>query len=467
MQARSSPEKARPWVRIESRVTDYVPISERHGHPRVLFPMWFAINIAVIAMVLGSTGIFTGLSLAWTGVAIVVGNALGAVFMALHSVQGPRIGMPQMIQSRAQFGVRGAAIPLILIVLMYIGYASANTVVAAQAISAVSPLPVALAIVLTMIVTTLVVVVGYDLIHKVQTFLTVVSGVFFVIVTVYVINTGLPGGAFSFGGFKVAPFITMAAIAGTWQLTYAPYVADYSRYLPRYTKASQTFLYTYIGTAVGAIWLMLLGAAVAVSFPKFFDNTTEGLVAVMGSGWTAVIFANIILGITLGNAVNLYGCFITTSTIISTWANITFTMKTRIAIIAACSIGVCVIGVLGYGNFVDNFSNFVNFLAYFIFPWTSINLADYFFVRRGRYRVAAFFDRQAEYGTYNLRALIPYIITVTLEIPFINTTIYQGYIAQRYGIDIAWIIAIFLPGLLYWATMRNKVTHNELIAADN
>ena len=443
-------------LQIESHVTGYVPIEERHGHPRILFPMWFAINVAVIAMVLGSIGIFTGLNLLWTAVAIAVGNAVGAVFMALHSVQGPRIGMPQMIQS-----------PLVLIVLMYIGYASANTVVAAQAISAVSPLPVAVAIVLTMIITTLVVIVGYDLIHKVQTFLTVVSGAFFLVVTVYVVKAGLPAGTLSFDGFEVAPFVTMAAIAGTWQLTYAPYVADYSRYLPRDTKASETFLYTYVGTTVGAIWLMILGATVAVSFPTFFDNTTEGLASLMGSGWTPVISATIIVGITLGNAVNLYGCFITSSTIISTWVDITFTPRARTAVIVACSAGICVIGVLGYGNFVDNFSDFINFIAYFIFPWTSINLTDYFFVRRGQYRVEAFFDRHAEYGSYNVRALVPYLITVLLEVPFIDTTIYQGFIARHHGIDVAWIIAIVLPGLLYWASMRTRVTPADLAAADN
>jgi hypothetical protein len=86
--------------KMENHVIGFVPRSERHGHPRILFPMWFAINLAVITMVLGSIGVFSGLNLAWSAVAIVLGNGVGAVFMALHSVQGPRIGTPQMIQSR-------------------------------------------------------------------------------------------------------------------------------------------------------------------------------------------------------------------------------------------------------------------------------------------------------------------------------------------------------------------------------
>lgn len=442
---------------MENHVIGFIPADERHGHPRILFPMWFAINLAVITMVLGSIGVFSGLNLTWSAVAIVLGNGVGAIFMALHSVQGPRIGTPQMIQSRAQFGVDGAAFPLILIVLMYIGYASANAVVGAQALTAVTPIPVAPAIVIVMAVTAVVVLVGYDLIHRVQTLISVINGLFYLLLTVIVVAAGFPSGAWDLDGFRFVPFMLMTGIAGTWQLTYAPYVADYSRYLPEDTQERKTFVYTYVGTMLGGVWLMLLGACVAVSTPKFFDNTTRGLIEVMGPGWTWAIVGSIIIGVTLGNAVNLYGCFITTSTILSTWIKIRFTKKARVITVSACSVGVMLIAVLGYGHFVDAFSNFINFLAYFIFPWTSINLADYFLVRRGTYEVSAFFDRTREYGSYNLNALIPYVLTVLVCVPFIDTTIYQGFIAARYGVDFAWIIAIVLPGALYVPLERRKL----------
>jgi len=443
--------------KMENHVIGFIPLRERHGNPRVLFPMWFAINLAVITMVLGSIGVFSGLNLAWSAVAIVLGNGVGAVFMALHSVQGPRIGTPQMIQSRAQFGVDGAALPLILIVLMYIGYASANAVVGAQALTAVTPIPVTPAIVVIMAITAVVVLVGYDLIHKVQTLISVVSGLFYLVLTVVVIAAGFPRGAWDLSGFQFVPFMLMTGIAGTWQLTYAPYVADYSRYLPEETKEWKTFLYTYSGTVLGGVWLMMLGACVALSSPKFFDNTTRGLIDVMGPGWTWAIVGSILLGVTLGNAVNLYGCFITASTILSTWIPIRFTAKARVLTVAACSVGVMLIAVLGYGHFVDAFSNFINFLAYLIFPWTSINLADYFLVRRGKYDVSAFFDRKKQYGSHNLNALVPYVLTVLVSIPFIDTTVFQGFIAARYGVDFAWMIAIVLPAAIYVPLERRRL----------
>ena len=40
--------------------------------------------------------------------------------MALHSAQGPQMGIPQMIQSRGQFGSYGALIVVVIAAVMYL-----------------------------------------------------------------------------------------------------------------------------------------------------------------------------------------------------------------------------------------------------------------------------------------------------------------------------------------------------------
>ena len=45
-------------------------------------------------------------------VADALGIAVGTVFMAFHASQGPWLGLPQMVQSRAQFGYRGVIVPV-------------------------------------------------------------------------------------------------------------------------------------------------------------------------------------------------------------------------------------------------------------------------------------------------------------------------------------------------------------------
>ena len=47
---------------------------------------------------------------------VVVGNTVGGVFMALHSAQGPQLGVPQMVQTRGQFGSYGSLLVIVLVI---------------------------------------------------------------------------------------------------------------------------------------------------------------------------------------------------------------------------------------------------------------------------------------------------------------------------------------------------------------
>src|SRR5579875_4128103 len=84
-------------VEIEQRTIAQVPDAERKGKVRNLFTIWFASNVVLLTVVTGAlaTTVY-GLSLWWAIVGLVIGNLFGAVFMALHSAQGPRLGVPQM-----------------------------------------------------------------------------------------------------------------------------------------------------------------------------------------------------------------------------------------------------------------------------------------------------------------------------------------------------------------------------------
>jgi nucleobase:cation symporter-1, NCS1 family len=92
--------------------------------------------------------------------ALVVGNALGTIFMSAHSAQGPHLGIPQMIQSRAQFGVLGAAIPLLTVVASGVLYSAANGILIRDIVRLILPVGNSVAIVVFGAVTLLVAFVG-------------------------------------------------------------------------------------------------------------------------------------------------------------------------------------------------------------------------------------------------------------------------------------------------------------------
>jgi NCS1 family nucleobase:cation symporter-1 len=117
---------------IEKRSIDYVPIAERHGKVWHLWPVWFSGDAHLATVATGVVGIAIGGNLVWMAIAVTLGSAFGTFFMAFHSTQGPQLGLPQMIQSRPQFGYVGALLVWGVALIAYIGFNAFNQILAAQ-----------------------------------------------------------------------------------------------------------------------------------------------------------------------------------------------------------------------------------------------------------------------------------------------------------------------------------------------
>ena len=128
--------------RVETRTIDMVPESERHGTPSSQFTLWFGANMQITAVVDGALAVVFGAEAMTAIIGLLIGNILGGIVMALHSAQGPRLGLPQMISSRVQFGVKGAALPLVMCILMYLGFSATGTVLSGQAINLMLASPI-------------------------------------------------------------------------------------------------------------------------------------------------------------------------------------------------------------------------------------------------------------------------------------------------------------------------------------
>src|SRR6204780_4488294 len=119
---------------IETRSIDYVPLAERHGKAWHLWPVWFSGDAHLPTLAVGVLGITLGGNFLWTAIAVILGCLLGTFFMAFHSTQGPQLGLPQMIQSRPQFGYTGALLVWAVAMVAYVGFNAFNQVLAAQAL---------------------------------------------------------------------------------------------------------------------------------------------------------------------------------------------------------------------------------------------------------------------------------------------------------------------------------------------
>src|SRR3984885_1288516 len=162
-----TPNSGERPAQIEKHTIYQIPLDQRHGKARHLFTLWLGANINVLTVVTGAlaTTLFGQSFLSGT-IAIIVGNLIGTIFMALHAAQGPRLGVPQMVQSRGQFGARGAAFVVALVIFMYVGYAGTAFVTGGQSLHFILPAISERAGILAIALVSLTAAIyGHDLIH--------------------------------------------------------------------------------------------------------------------------------------------------------------------------------------------------------------------------------------------------------------------------------------------------------------
>ena len=462
---RTSTEAPRPAAevpRLEDKTIQPIPANERHGKARDLFTIWFGSNIMIMTIVTGglATTVF-GLGFVPAIVGIIIGNVVGGIFMALHSAQGPQLGVAQMIQTRGQFGSFGALLIVVIVVIMYVGFFAANLVFGGEAMAAVSPgISVDAGIIIIGVVSVVATIFGYRLIHAYARVLSVAAGLALLLAFGWILMVhGLPGNFLETGNFNWVGFMGTISVSALWQLAYAPYVSDYSRYMPQGTGSAPAFWASYSGCVLGTLFPMILGALVGTLAVSMSTGDVEivGSLGEMLQPWTLIIVGIFCLGVAASNAMNLYCGVLCTLTIGQTFKP-SWLPRAKTRSIAAIILFVVAVSIALFArdNFILFYTNFLSFLMYVLVPWTAINLVDYYLLRHGEYRVEDFFKRDGGvYGRFNWVAIGSYVAGALIQVPFSATAIYTGPLAAAMGgVDISWIVGLVVVAPLYYFAAR-------------
>jgi NCS1 family nucleobase:cation symporter-1 len=446
-------------IRIEQHTIYQIPLDQRHGRASQLFTLWCGANINVLTVVTGAlaTTLFAQSFLSAV-IAILAGNLIGTVFMALHAAQGPRLGVPQMVQSRGQFGAKGAAFVVALVIFMYVGYAGTALVTGGQSLHALFPsLDARLCLLAIGLASLAAAIYGHDLIHVCTRMMTFVSGGAVVLCYLWVFFVQpLPASFLTQGSFSAVGFFSMVSMAALWQLGYAPYVSDYSRYLPPDSGPRQAFWSCYWGTTLGAVVPMILGALIGPAVLN--GDVIAALSRLTGRASTAIVLL-FIPGVAIAGAICFYGgslAIITLAqTLIPRWRA---TVRARTLITLCIFLAGLVIGQAGASNFLTLYSQFNELLLYLLIPWTAVNLIDYYLIRAGNYHVPSFFAADGGiYGNYNVAALVCYLMGILVQIPFIASDLYIGPVARALGgVDLSWIVGLLVVSPLYYFAVRER-----------
>lgn len=444
--------------RIEQHTIYQIPLDQRHGKARQLFTLWFGANLNVLTVVTGAlaTTIFHQSFLSGV-VAILVGNLLGTVFMALHAAQGPRLGVPQMVQSRGQFGAKGAAFVVALVAFMYVGYAGTAFVTGGQSLHFILPaLNQQAAIIGIGAISLAGAIYGHDLIHFTTRMMTYVSGSALLLCYIWLLFiTPVPGHFLTQGSFSAVGFFKMVSMGALWQLGYAPYVSDYSRYLPPDSGPRQAFWACYWGTALGGVLPMILGAMIG---PAVIDGNVITAIAQLTGRVSLLVTLLLAPGVAVAGAICLYGGALAMITLGHTLApGWRITHRARIAIASGIFLLALLISIAGASNFLSLYSEFNELLLYLLVPWTAVNLIDYYLIRRGDYHVPSFFAPDGGlYGSYNVTALAAYLVGIVVQIPFIAADFYTGPLARAIGgVDLSWVAGLAVVTPVYYLAMRS------------
>ena len=117
-----------------------------------------------------------------------------------------------------------------------------------------------------------------------------------------------------------------------------------------------------------------------------------------------------------------------------------------------------ILACLSSAHFYSSFENFIGVLLFFFVPWSAINLVDYYLVKHGRYDVQSFFKPDGIYGEFQWWACLCYVITLAVQVPFLDQLFYVGPLVKPLGgADISWIVGFGVASLLYLAGARRFV----------
>jgi NCS1 family nucleobase:cation symporter-1 len=440
---------------IEKRSIDYVPIAERHGKVWHLWPVWFSGDAHLATVATGVVGVALGGNLIWMAIAVMLGSAFGTFFMAFHSTQGPQLGLPQMIQSRPQFGYVGALLVWGVALIAYIGFNAFNQILAAQTVHDLyGSNPTATVLVFAVLAVALAVV-GYDLIHLAQRLIAYVLIAALLVFTVAVIvKARLPPEQLDLGNFRVVPFLAQFFAAASYQIAWSIYVSDYSRYLPRNVGVSASFWWTFLGGFVGGAWTMLVGTLSAALFPTLEVATALRATAdqvIPGFGKPLLLCS--LLGLLTITSLNCYGASLTLLSVADSLKPTRPTLAKRIVTLIFATVAASCLALASSQNFAEKFGEFLAVLLYLFTPWTAINLVDFYVVRKGHYSVREIFNPHGMYGRWSWRGLCAYGIGFAVMIPFFSTEHFKGPIALALGgADVAMLVGLPVSAIVYiWA----------------
>ncbi|GAA3556083.1 cytosine permease [Microlunatus spumicola] len=454
-----TPEEDRPDRApsgVEANGLNVIPEAERHGRPAQLFWPWFAANVSVLGLSYGSFVLGFGVSFVQATVVGVVGIVLSFLFCGFVAVAGKRGSAPTLVLSRAAFGVLGNRLPAAVSWILTVGWETVLTVLATLATATVferlgwaSGTPTKL--VALVVVAALVIiggVMGFRVIMRLQTVITVVTGVLTVaFILLSTSHVDLAAVAAVPAGSTQSVIGALVFVMTGFGLGWVNAAADYSRYLPRTASGRGVAGWTTFGASVAPVVLLVYGLLLAASSETLSTAVAAdpvGALADLLPTWFLVPFALVaVLGLVGASAMDIYSSGLSL-----------LAVGVRLPRFAAALVdGVLMVAGTVYvvffaSDFIGQFMGFLITLGVPIAAWCGVMLADVA-LRRRPYAEADLFEPRGRYGGVRALPVLTLVVATLVGWGLVTNAsagwlAWQGYLLGPLGLggrDGAWAYA--------------------------
>ena len=429
------PAGSRTALNVELNALNPIPESERKGRPASLFWPWFGANVSVLGLSYGSWLLGFGVSFWQATLVGLLGIVVSFLLCGFVSLAGKRGSAPTMVLSRAAFGVDGNRLSAALSWVLTVGW---ETILVATAVLSTGEVfrllhwgggtvteTIALIVVVLLVIAAG--VYGFDLIMRLQVWITVITGVLTIVYFVLVLPhvdlhavAALPPGS---AAAVIGGFVFMMTGFG---LGWVNAAADYSRYLPRRSSGPGIVFWTTFGGALAPVVLLVFGVLLAGSSSKLNEAVgaySVGGLATIAPTWFLIPFLIVAaLGLIGGAALDIYSSGLA---LLAVGARMP---RYAAALVDGVIMTVGAIYIVFFAqDFSGPFQSFLITLGVPIAAWAGVVLAD-LLLRRRDYAEPELYDRRGRYGRVNWIAIALVVVGTVVGWGLVTTFTWMGYL---------------------------------------
>lgn len=467
-------------MNLELNGTNVIHEGERRGKASSLFWPWCGANVSLLALSYGSFFLGFGISFWQATIAAILGTVLSFLLVGVSSLAGKKSNAPTMVLSRASFGVTGNLIPGLLSYLIFVGWETVLVSLATLATGTVfvrvghleHNTAMVIGFVIAVVLTVSAGVLGFEVIMKLQRYLTsitIVMTLVYIALTISKVDwsaiTSMKSG--SVQGFVGALIFGATGIGLGWVNS----AADYSRYLPRNVTSKSVIGWTVFGASIVPIILVIYGAALSGSSEDLAGAIATdpiGALTTILPTWYLVIFALVaILGLVGGAILDLYSSGLTL-------ISIGLPVKRHVA--AGLDAILMLIGTIYFvwvaDDFFFPFQGFLITLGVPIATWSAIFVTDT--LLRKSYSEIDLYSKNGRYGSWNIGSIAVMAVGTVVGWGFVTNSFaswlsWQGYFLGAIGgKEGAWaysnlgvFFALVVGFLGYYLLCRRAITRQE------